>query len=267
MTRDKMSYKRRYKLEVKKRLSQDVSGVSLLTEKDIGHLPAPVQNYLRFTGAVGTPRVVNFRAAFRGEMKTSLTGNWRKISAEQYNFFDDPARLFYIRSSILGVPFEGLHLYIGGNATMEIALASLVRVVNARGARMTRGETVTLFNDMCILAPSTLIDTNIRWDTVDDFHVIARFSNKGNEITAQLTFDREGRLTDFLSPDRFLSEDGKTYVSYPWSTRMKEYITMNGSHVPGHVDAVWHMPGKDFVYAKYDLADIEYNCSAFHYAR
>ena len=37
-----------------------------LTEKDISHLPDPVQKYLRYSGAVGIPQVQNFHAVFSG---------------------------------------------------------------------------------------------------------------------------------------------------------------------------------------------------------
>ncbi len=255
-------YRSQYKTEVLKRLHPN-SSMPVLTTHDMAHLPVPVQRYLHYAGAPGKPRVHNFRAQFSGSMKLKRQGKWMDILADQYNFYDEPARLFYIRSSLFGIPVEGLHRYVGNSATMQIKLASLLRVVNASGEKMTRGETVTLFNDMCLMAPATLIDKKIQWKTVDQFTVQVVFTNQGNTITATLSFREDGALIDLVSEDRYLSEDGKTYLSYPWSTPVKEYREVDGRKVPVSAEAIWHTPQGEYTYAKFFVRDIEYNCRTF----
>jgi lysylphosphatidylglycerol synthetase-like protein (DUF2156 family) len=255
-------FQNRYREEVERTLAP-APHPPVLTDQDIRCLPVPVQRYLRYTGAVGRPRVVNFRAVSRGEMRLSVESSWIDISSRQYNFFDGPARVFYIESALFGIPLEGLHLYIGGKATMQISLAALFPVADARGDTMTKGETVTLFNDMCLLAPSTLIDTAIVWRTLDSLTAEATYRNAGYAITARLSFNGDGKLTDFLSNDRFMTADGKTYERYPWSTPVSEYRDFQGRKVASHGDAVWHMSGGDYTYARFDLQDIEYNCTGY----
>ncbi len=256
------SFSSRYKAEVEKRL-KPAGGTEAVTREDIRHLPACVQRYLEYAGVVGKPKVRNFRALFRGSMKRSLDGDWFDISARQYNFYDDPARIFYIDGAISGLPIDGLHAYIGDSATMQIAVASLFRVADARGPKMTRGETVTMFNDMCLLAPATLIDRRIAWETVDSLRARARFANAGHAITALLSFDETGRLADFLSNDRYASTDGTDYTNWPWSTPVPGYRNVGGRNVPVSIEAVWHTPRGKIPYARFELAEIEYNCDAF----
>ncbi len=253
------SFQNRYKIEVQKRLSP-ISDISIVGEEDIQHLPNIMQKYLHYVGAVGKPKVQNFRAVFRGSMKRSIEGNWLDITAQQYNFFGDRARLFYIESTLFGIPFDGLHAYVGDSAIMQIKVASVFQVADAKGEKMTHGETVTMFNDMCLMAPATLIDKTIQWETVDSLKVKARFTNKGNSITALLTFNDKYQLTDFISHDRYYSTDGKIYTSYPWSTPIREYRDFGGRQVPAYAEAIWHTPQGEYVYAKFDLVDIEYNC-------
>ncbi len=260
------SYQSRYRAEVQRRLGA-VHDTTLVSEQDVRHLPPPVQKYLSYVGAIGKPRVHNFRAVFKGTMKRAIDAGWMEISAQQYDFFDDPARLFYIRSAVVGIPFEGLHAYVGDSATMQIKVASLVQVVDAKGEQMTRGETVTLFNDLCVLAPAALIDSAIEWEPVDSLRAKATYYNKGYTISAELTFDEQGALTNFISNDRFLSSDGKTYLRYPWSTPVRDYREFDGRKVPSNAEAVWHRPEGDYVYAKYDLVDIRYNCTEFRWDR
>ena len=256
------SFQNRYEAEVKKRLNP-IPEISIVTIDDIRHLPVSVQKYLEYVGAVGKPKAHNFRAVFRGSMRRSLESDWIDISSHQYNFFGDQSRLFYIESSLFGIPFDGLHAYVGDNAIMQIKVASVFLVADAKGEKMTHGETVTMFNDMCLMAPATLIDKSIQWKTVDSSKVKATFTNKGNSITAVLTFNEKGQLTDFISNDRYYSTDGKTYTSFPWSTPVKEYRHFGGRNIPVNAEAIWHTPEGEYTYAKFTLMDIEYNCRDF----
>ncbi len=65
------------------------------------------------------------------------------------------------------------------------------------GKKLDEGETVTLFNDMCFMAPATLIDRNIEWKSTCDTTVDARFTNANITISATLFFNEEGRLETF----------------------------------------------------------------------
>jgi hypothetical protein len=255
-------FKTTFTTEVQQRLVRN-HDTSLVRDEDLAHLPEPVRNYLRYAGAVGKPKVHNFRVAGSGSMKRSPESNWIEISTLQYNFFYDLARLYYIRSSLFGIPFDGLHAYTGDCATMKINVAYFFPVVDARGKKMNQSENVTLFNDMCLLAPATLIDKNIQWEPVDTLTAKARFTHNGITITAVLSFNKKGELVNFVSDDRFLSPDGKMYTNYPWSTPVKDYRDFDGRKVPAYGEAIWHMPKRDFTYAKFITEEIEYNCSGF----
>ncbi len=258
------SFQNRYKAEVEKRL-KNASNISVLSEQDIQLLPKPVKNYLRYVGAVGRPKIHNFRAVFNGNMKRSMESDWMKIVSRQYDFFDNPARMFYIKSHLFGIPFDGLHLYIGNIATMQIKVASIFQVADAKGDKMNKGETVTLFNDICLLAPATLVDSNIKWETVDSLTVKAKFTNKTNTISATLSFNKNGELINFISNDRYLSTDGKTYTNYPWSTPVKDYKNFDGRKVAVYGEAIWHTPKGEYSYARFNLEEIDYNCTKFKY--
>ena len=230
-----------------------------LTEKDIAALPDPVQKYLRYSGAVGKPQVQNFHAVLSGKFKLHENSQWLNIHAQQYNFYDQPTRLFYISSRLFGIPFAGLHVYAGSAATMQIKLASLIPVVNAYGEMMTKGETVTLFNDMCVLAPATLIAKSIQWETIEPPTVKATFTNQGNTISALLSFSQTGALTNFVSDDRYQQVKGNTFANFRWSTPLREYKEFNGHKLASYVEAIWHMPEHEFVYGQFHLTQLAYN--------
>ncbi len=260
-----MNYKKIYQNEVQKRL-KPIDDSSILTLEDIRLLPEPVQKYLVYVGAIGKPRIQNVKAVFNGSMKRNLKSGWMAIMSRQYNFFDSPARYFYINAKMSGIPFDGLHVYSGSEATMQIKVASMFQVVDARGEKMNHGETVTVLNDMCFLAPAVLIDVNIQWETIDSHSVKAIYTNDKITVSAVLKFNQMGELIDFMSDDRYYCEDGKTYLRYTWSTPIGNYKEIDGRKVPSYGEAIWHIPYEgEFCYARFDLKEIEYNCTEFMY--
>jgi uncharacterized membrane protein YphA (DoxX/SURF4 family) len=234
----------------------------LVTEADLARLPEPVQKYLRFTGSVGKPRVQNFHAVMTGGMAQSPGAKPLPFTAEQYSFYGERARLFFMRSALYGIPFEGLHEYRGADATMKIDVGSVAQVVDARGQKMNQSETVTMFNDMCFLAPATLVDPTIAWEPIDARSAKATFTNGAETISAVLSFDDAGRMVDFYSDDRFMSADGKTYENYRWSTPISDYREFDGRTIASRGRAIWHMPQGDYSYITFDIKDIAYNVAA-----
>jgi hypothetical protein len=255
------SYGNQYRAAAREGLVR-IAEMPLVTEADLAPLPAPVQRHLRYAGVVGRPQIHNFRAVFTGDFRNGLDSRWMRFRSEQVNVFDEPARAFLMSASMFGLPMEGLHVFRDGTATMQIKVASLVQVVDARGPKMNQGETVTLFNDLCLMAPARLVDTQrIQWEAVGPLQARARFTNRGVTIGALLSFGESGQLSDFISNDRFLSADGKTYTSYPWSTPVRDYKRFDGRMVPSYGEAVWHTPEGELSYGRFTLVGIEYNLS------
>ena len=254
-----MSYSKRYKAAAAEGLAR-YAEPPLLTDADLNHLPSPVQKYIRLTGAVGKPRIVNFRAVFTGDFRTGPKNPWMNFRSEQYNFIDQPARLFLMKARLYGVPLEGLHVFRGDSATMQIKVAHLFQIVDAKGPEMNQGETVTLFNDMCVMAPAALIDQQrIQWEEDGDLAARARFTHLGITIRARLSFNPGGEMIDFVSDDRLFSNDGKVFKSYPWSTPGGKYRDFGGRRVLSYGEVIWHLPEGPFTYGKFNLAEIGYN--------
>ena len=230
----------------------------LLTEADIQSLPLPVQKYMRYCAVVNKPKVKNMKVVFDGEMRDKGKG-WFKFTSVQYNFFDEPARLFFMKGKMNGITVPGYHCYQNANASMQIKLFGLINVVNIKGAIMSKAETVTVFNDMCLMAPATLIDKRIEWTVIDSISTKATFTNGAYKITATLYFNEQGQLVNFTSDDRSAID----MKQYRFSTPVKDYAEINGINIWKYGEAVWHYPDGEFVYGKFRLKSIESNVTAF----
>jgi hypothetical protein len=249
-----------YDNDVENRLGRAAAVGTPVTDSELAHLPPPVQRYLRLAGVVGQPHVRNYRVKMHGRIRSGRESRWMPFSAEQHNFVDPPARLSYLNASMFGIPAQGFHRYVGASASMLVEAAALVPVANESGDQMTQSETVTLFNDMCVMAPATLIDPAIRWEPIDAHATRARYANAGHAITADLIFDESGMLANFVSADRSQSSgDGTAMRQLSWSTPLWGHRQFGPMRLAGAGEARWEEPDGEYAYIQLTIDDVQYN--------
>lgn len=236
---------------------------SLLAEADLAALPEPLAAYIRSSGAVGKPRVTSFFATFHGRIRSGPTQAWMPFTGQQVNTYGPrPQRVFLMDATRSGLPVTVLHEFAHTTATMRAKVLSAVTVVNAAGAEMNRGETVTVFNDLVVLAPGAIVDAPVQWTPVDARHVHGVFADGPQVVSAVLTFNARHDLVNFVSDDRLrASSDGKSFAAQRWSTPLAEHRDTNGRRVLAVGDGRWDAPPPEgpFTYMEFRLDDIAYN--------
>src|SRR5206468_210623 len=162
----------------------------------------PVRRYLRAVGVVGRPHVRNVFARMHGRLRAGPDSSWMPFVAEQHDAFEccrGASRFFYMTASRALIPMQAYHRFADGAATMRVKVADALTVIDQSGTEMTRAETVTLFNDLCVLAPAALLDAPVMWEIVDGNRVTAAYTNAGITVRADLIVDASGHLVDFVS--------------------------------------------------------------------
>ena len=145
------------------------------------------------------PRVTNFAARFHGRIRGGANKPWMTFTGEQVNTYGrEPSRLFFMDATMFGLPVDVLHVYVGHTATMRVKVCSVIPMVNAAGPDLDKAETVTLFNDMCVLAPAALVDANVVWEPIDDRHVRGTFTNGAQTVDRRLDLQRRPRADQLL---------------------------------------------------------------------
>ena len=257
-----ISFYNSYHIDVQTAVKQtNAMTPSILTEVDIAGLPTPVQKYIRYTGSVGKPKVNNFKMECNGGIRKNAQSEWMPFTTEQYNFLDASKRLFFMKASMNHIPLAGYHCFKNGIAFMDIRLLSLFTVKYQAGKEMNIAETVTFFNDMCCMAPATLIDKRIKWLEVKGNNVKASFTNNNICISALLYFNDKGELINFVSDDRFAVSDKLTMKQVPWSTPLKDYKVINGYKLASYAGLIYRYTDGDFCYGTFNLKKIEYNAN------
>ena len=236
-----------------------------VTEADLARLPDPVAGYVRQSGAVGHPHVHSFHASVHGRIRGGVDKPWMRFTGEQVNTYGDhPRRLFRMDATMAGLPVDVLHLF-DEHATMRVRAASVVPMVDAAGRDMDRAETVTMFNDLCVLAPAALVDAPVQWEVLDEHRVRGTFTHGNQTVRAELLFDDDHRLVDFVSDDRLRSSsDGHSFTPQRWSTPIGGYRDFGSRRIGATGEAHWHAPSPEgeFGYLEFVVDDIAYDAPA-----
>lgn len=252
------SFRSRFARDRDALLARPVAAAPVITEADVAGLPPLMQTYLRRVGAIGRPRVRNMRVRFDARMRSSAAAPWMQATATQYEFFDPPARLFYMNATRGGVPIDVFHRYIDSAATFQVRIASVWPMVDKDGPVLTGAETVTLMNDIVVLAPAAVLDLPFTWTTTGDHTLQATFTNAGHTVSATLTFDAAGDLVGFLSDDR-TQEDETGSRQVPWSTPICGYREVDGVRVGARGNANWVEASGEWTYGEFTVRAIAYN--------
>ena len=260
------SFHARYQDRAAQALAELNPSPAVLDEADLVDLPRPLAAYIRRSGAVGQPRVVSFHAEFHGRIRSGPDAAWMPFSGEQVNTYGPrPQRIFLMDATRSGLPVTVLHVFADTTATMRVKLLSLFTMVDASGPEMDRGETVTVFNDLVVMAPGAIADAPVRWTAIDARHVRGEFTDGDQTISAVLTFNAEHDLVDFVSDDRTrASANGKTFTPQRWSTPLTGHHDSDGHRVLRAGEGVWNsgQPGESFTYLDFQLDAISYNVAA-----
>jgi hypothetical protein len=234
------------------------AGAAPLTSVDLAGLPVPVRRYIERSGALGTPRPQNMRVVLDADMYRGPGQAPMRATSIQYTFFDRPARLFLMKARMFGLPVRALHVYRREQATFTVRVASLMNMVDLRGNEISAAETVTVLNDLCLMAPGALVDPRLAWTPVDDRTAAVTFTNGPHRVGATLVFNNRDELVDFWSDDRPENSGGRLVPSR-WSTPVDEYRDVGSLHLIHRGSAVYARPDGPFTYGTFTLRSIEYD--------
>ena len=229
-----------------------------LVSDDLTGLPEPVRRYIERSGAVGRPRPQNMRVAMDANMYRKPGEAPMRARCVQYSFFGRPARLFLMDARMFGLPVRALHVYRHEQATFTVRVASAVNMVDLHGEEISAAETVTVLNDLCLMAPGALVDPRLAWTPVDDRSAEVTFSNGSHEVTATLLFNRRDELVGFWSDDRPDSSSG-AFIPMRWSTPVTEYRDIGDRHLMYRGATVYVRPDGPFTYGEFTLRSIQYD--------
>lgn len=220
---------------------------SIFGGEDMAGLPAPVRRYFAYCGYMGRPKMSYIKIDYRNVNFIFDKDKPIKIDYTQYNFADGPNRLAYIDSSMYGIPFEGLDVFLGGRGSMKGVLAKLISLFDQRGAVMDKASLVTYLSEI-LLIPSAALQDYIKWEAIDDLHAKATISCYGISADGVFTFDENGEMLSFETDDRAAVKADGSSENIKWSVAVSDYTQVDGVKKPTVFKAIWHYISGDLVY-------------------
>ena len=237
--------------------TQKLGNGRFITADMLQDLPEPVQQYLTYTGVVGTPWVENVFLKQRGKFRLGLDKPWMPVNAEEWYTIDPPSFRWDARFKIAGLPLLRVKdKYEAGHGAMLGKAVGLFKVVDACGEEIDQGSMMRYLNEM-IFFPTAFLGDNISWEQVDTHTADVTLTDCGKSVTGRLFFDEVGRITNFVAM-RYRST-GDTFTLDPWSTPVTGYGVFAGLNLPTSGQAVWNLPSGDLVYVELKITELNYN--------
>lgn len=216
----------------------------IITESDIAPLPEPAQRYFRHSGVIGKPRIASFSLVIKGRIRNDKNSGWMPLVMRQFNRIDNPARVVYIESP--GKPMAGIDSWLGGKGRMLIKIANFVTIADVTGPEMDRSSLVTFMNDL-MLCPQAYFSLPVVWRTAGTDSVDLSLSYGNMTATARLFVDKDGRLVDWKSEDRYATV-GKKILKDRWSTPISGEQDLAGLRIPAKGQGIHDYDGRPFAY-------------------
>jgi len=238
---------------------QPLHEVSVLGEGELVTLPACVKKYLAYTGAIGKSKPQNVCIEFDADMFRKPGDKPMKAQSVQYNFLGSYSRLFLMKASKMGIPFRAMHTYKNCQASFQVKVADLFKVVDIKGEVLTQAETVTLLNDLCIFVPGALIDKRLSWRELDSLSAMVTITNGKFVVSATLYFNQLGELINFISDDRYALQEDSSMKQIRWETPISNYMEFEGRKIPTMGKTIWKYAEGDFTYGVFQLRSIKYD--------
>jgi hypothetical protein len=238
-------------------------GDGIVTEEMLEGLPSPVRRYLRYTGIVGQPLVETVYVEQQGTMRTGPEAAWKPFDAKQHFTVHAPGFVWDASMRLTHLPLVRIRdKYVHGHGSMLGKMGAVVTVVEGHGPEVDQGSMLRYLSEMQWF-PAAFLGENIAFEEIDDVSARVTLTDHGKSVTGTLSFDDQGRLTNFTA-ERYATVDGG-YELRPWSIPVTGYGQFEGLRLPVRGSVTWTTKDGDFVWLDLHLTKLEYN--TIHVAR
>lgn len=226
-------------------------------------LPPPVRRWLDRAGVVGKPLASTVRLRQRGQLHTAPDGPWLPVEAVQYFGVSEPGFVWWMESRMMKVlPVAGRDKYVAGRGEMLVELGGLFDVANERGDKIDQGAMLRYLAEI-IWFPSAALRPYVSWEAVDDRSAKATMRHEGREVSAVLTVDAQGRVTE-IEARRFFGASG---ALERWGGRCTEWRVVRGVEIPVRGKVIWFLQAGDFEFFDWEITDAESDPATLYDAR
>lgn len=254
-------FKSGYDQSMKQRAENVVKTTSICTNAEIAALPKPLQRYCKYIGLENFPKYQVVRIDFQ---KTKFvfdaqSGKELNMDYDLWLFYDKPYRSAYCKSSMFGIPFDGIDYctenQLGG---VKGILGKAIPIFNVCDEQGYKAELISWIAELVLVNPSALLSSYVTYEQIDDVHVKATIDYQGASGAGIFTFNQEGAITEFFSDERQVEKVNGVPTAVGWRCEYEDYEQMETLKVAKKVRCVKVFSDKVVVYFASDDFVVQY---------
>jgi hypothetical protein len=226
----------------------------IITERDLGSLPEPVQRWLRYSRVIGRRSPTTARLRQEGHFRLEGMG-WMPFTAEQYFTVEPPGFLWkanFRMASVLSV--MGRDAYRSGKASIDMRALSLVPVAHKAGGGLDQGALLRFLGELQWLPAAALADY-VTWEAADPNTARATMSYGGIAASMTFRFADNGRLIE----ERAMRYNDSRERNEAWVNRNDSDRECDGVRVPGSGEARWEYDSGPFPYIRWRITALDFD--------
>ena len=230
----------------------------MITDQMISHFPEIVRKWLKSSNVIGKEFIRSVYLKQVGRMRTSRSGKWLRIKAEQFNTVEPPGFLWL--ADVRVAPFihlSGRDSYQNGKGQMLIKFLSVIPVINARGPEIDQGALLRYLAEI-VWFPTAALASYITWKEVDSSTAEATISYGEVTASAQFKFTQEGDFESLDARRYYDRRTGATLEHWHIQSDGSGYKTFEGFRIPAKSEVTWKLKEGDFTWFQVEITHVEY---------
>lgn len=253
-------YKTSFTKQMIERVEQIDSTEEKCSSEEIEKLPAPLIRFSNYINLENFPKYNAVRTNFHHTnfVFDANTGKNLDMDYDLWLFYDKPYRSAYCRSSMYGIPFDGIDYCTDQEGGMKGILGKSIQIFDERTAQGYQAQMISWFAESLILNPAVILSPYVQYETIDDSHVKMTVSCNGVTGTGIITMNELGAITEFYSDERQVEKVDGVETRVGWRCEYSEYQEESGINYAHTVRCIKVFPDREVTYFESDNFDIEY---------
>ncbi len=241
------------------RAEASVQSDALVTEAVLEELPEPMARYIRFSGAVGKPRIKAVHLLHGGRFKTAANAPWTPIRGEYFITASKPSFAWHGRLRVApGVHVAAVESYGDGHGRMLVKAMSLFRIADDQSDRVSRSAFGRCVAELT-MAPTFFLNREyVRCTQTGPDQVRCTVTDAGLSTDAELFINEDGLLNRVVVM-RYFDRGGGTATLERFTGEHSRPQVFGGRMLASKMDATWNLPEGDLHYVSFQIehADFE----------
>ncbi len=238
--------------------SPDSYETRTITQEDLDALPKPVGRWLETIGLVGQERLLFVEFTQNGSMRMDPeTDKWMESEARQVVNVAKPAFIWHVDLSMMPIMnTKGRDLFFQGEASMDIRIGSLIRVVDEKNNEKLDESALQRFLMELPWYPTAALEEYMEWEAIDNERTKAIMTYEGMRAEAVFVFDEEGHLKS-VEADRF--KDPKDSIRTACVGVFHSRMVIDGLTVPDAADITWEIETGPFTWYRFESSNMVFH--------